>query len=134
MPLWDPMVQENLPWHQPLWVILDLILLVVKILNGEDLLSRSVDERARAGLFLGMQYPAEVSGVTNSDFLRSAVNARRETPLGVLPFLRQLNEAVSELEMRETLPDRYLNEGFSGGEKKRDEILQMKLLNHPSPF
>ena len=98
------------------------------ILNGEDLLSLSVDERARAGLFLGMQYPAEVSGVTNSDFLRSAVNARRETPLGVLPFLRQLNEAVSELEMRETLPDRYLNEGFSGGEKKRNEILQMKLL------
>ncbi|HHX37747.1 MAG TPA: Fe-S cluster assembly ATPase SufC [Clostridiaceae bacterium] len=97
-------------------------------LNGRDLLALSVDERARAGLFLAMQYPAEVSGVTNSDFLRSAVNARRQEPLGVLPFLRELNEAVSELEMRETLPDRYLNEGFSGGEKKRNEILQMKLL------
>lgn len=97
-------------------------------LNGEDMLALSVDERARAGLFLAMQYPAEVTGVTNADFLRTAANARRETPMGILPFRRKLNTAVEELEMRESLPDRYLNEGFSGGEKKRNEILQMKIL------
>lgn len=97
-------------------------------LNGTDLLSLSVDERARAGLFLAMQYPAEVSGVTNADFLRTAVNARGREAVGLLQFRKQLNVAVGELEMRESLPERYLNEGFSGGEKKRNEILQMKML------
>lgn len=97
-------------------------------LNGEHVLEMEVDERARKGIFLAMQYPAEVSGVTNADFLRAAVNARREKPLGLFPFRRKLNEAVTKLEMQESLPDRYLNEGFSGGEKKRNEILQMLLL------
>lgn len=97
-------------------------------LDGEDILSMEVDERARKGLFLAMQYPAEVSGVTNSDFLRAAVNAKREKPLGLFPFRKQMNEAVEKLEMRESLPERYLNEGFSGGEKKRNEILQMMML------
>lgn len=97
-------------------------------LNGADLLTMSVDERARAGLFLGMQYPAEVTGVTNADFLRAAVNARREKPVSLLQFRKGMNAAVEKLEMRESLPDRYLNEGFSGGEKKRNEILQMMML------
>lgn len=97
-------------------------------LNGEDLLSLSVDERARTGLFLAMQYPAEVSGVTNADFLRTAINARGLETVSLLQFRKQLNTAVDELEMRESLPERYLNEGFSGGEKKRNEILQMKML------
>lgn len=97
-------------------------------LNGENVLEMTVDERARKGIFLAMQYPAEVPGVTNADFLRAAVNAKQSKPLGLFPFRRQLLEAAGKLEMREDLPDRYLNEGFSGGEKKRNEILQMMML------
>ncbi len=99
-------------------------------LNDEDVLSMSVDERARAGLFLAMQYPAEVPGVTNSDFLRTAMQTRLEEGQDVplFKFIRQLDKAVQKLEMREDLPHRYLNEGFSGGEKKRNEILQMMML------
>ena len=99
-------------------------------LNNQDVLSMSVDERARAGLFLAMQYPAEVPGVTNSDFLRTAMKTRLEEGQDVplFKFIRQLDKAVEKLEMREDLPHRYLNEGFSGGEKKRNEILQMMML------
>lgn len=100
------------------------------LLNGVDLLSMSVDERARAGLFLAMQYPAEISGITNAEFLRAAVNAGKdaEQSMGLFPFRRAMREAVEQLEMNESLPERYLNEGFSGGEKKRNEILQMLML------
>ncbi len=100
------------------------------LLNGEDLFEMEVDERARKGLFLAMQYPAEIPGVTNSDFLRTAINAKRDKddPMGVLPFRQELSKACKELEMNSDLPKRYLNEGFSGGEKKRNEILQMKML------
>lgn len=98
--------------------------------NGEDLLEMEVDERARAGLFLAMQYPSEVSGVTNADFIRTAINAKRgegnEIPL--MKFIRQLDEKMNMLEMDESFSQRYLNEGFSGGEKKRNEILQMLML------
>ncbi len=99
-------------------------------LDGEDVLEMEVDERARAGLFLAMQYPSEIPGVTNSDFLRTAMNASRpaDKQIGLFPFRKALNEAVERLEMNAGLPDRYLNEGFSGGEKKRNEILQMMLL------
>lgn len=97
-------------------------------LDGEDVLSMSVDERSRKGLFLGMQYPQEIPGVTNSDFLRSAMNARREKPLSLYQFIKAMDHATEDLEMDGNLADRYLNEGFSGGEKKRNEILQMKLL------
>lgn len=99
-------------------------------LNGEDLLEMEVDERAKAGLFLAMQYPSEVSGVTNADFMRTAINAKRgegnEIPL--MKFIRQLDEKMDLLEMDEAFSQRYLNEGFSGGEKKRNEILQMLML------
>ncbi len=98
-------------------------------LDGEDVLAMSVDERARKGLFLGMQYPEAIPGVTNSDFLRAAINARREEPMKLFQFIRKLDSAIDELKMDENLAHRYLNEGFSGGEKKRNEILQMKLLN-----
>lgn len=98
-------------------------------LDGQDVLSMSVDERSRAGLFLGMQYPSEIPGVTNSDFLKAAINARQEKPISLLKFIRTLERNIEELEMNENLAHRYLNEGFSGGEKKRNEILQMKLLN-----
>lgn len=97
-------------------------------LDGEDVLSMSVDERSRKGLFLGMQYPQEIPGVTNSDFLRSAMNARREKPLSLYQFIKAMDHATEDLEMDGNLAHRYLNEGFSGGEKKHNEILQMKLL------
>ncbi|WP_219835979.1 Fe-S cluster assembly ATPase SufC [Paenibacillus sp. R14(2021)] len=101
------------------------------VLNGDALLEMGVDERARAGLFLAMQYPSEISGVTNSDFLRSAINARREEgkEISLIKFIRQMEGKMKELEMNPEFAHRYLNEGFSGGEKKRNEILQMMLLD-----
>lgn len=97
-------------------------------LDGQDVLAMEVDERSKAGLFLGMQYPSEVSGVTNSDFLRAAMNARRERPIPLFTFIREMEKTVKEMEMKPDLAHRFLNEGFSGGEKKRNEIVQMKML------
>ena len=99
-------------------------------LDGKDVLDMSTDERVRAGLFLAMQAPAEVPGVTNSDFIKTALNARQgeDENVSLFQFIRAYDRAVKELKMREDLPHRYLNEGFSGGEKKRNEILQMKML------
>ena len=99
-------------------------------LDGEDVLAMSTDERARAGLFLGMQAPAEVPGVTNSDFIKTAINARmgEGENISLFKFIRKFDDAVEKLKMREDLPHRFLNDGFSGGEKKRNEILQMRLL------
>ena len=88
----------------------------------------SVDERSRAGIFLGMQYPQEIPGVTTSDFLRAALNAHQEKPVSLFKFVKALDKNIADLKMDENLAHRYLNEGFSGGEKKRNEILQMKLL------
>ncbi|MCI6272792.1 MAG: Fe-S cluster assembly ATPase SufC [Erysipelotrichaceae bacterium] len=96
--------------------------------NDEDVLNMSIDERSRAGIFLAMQYPQEIPGVTNSDFLRAALNARSEKPVSLFSFIKQMENAISELEMKPDLAHRFLNEGFSGGEKKRNEIVQMKLL------
>ncbi|MDY3195425.1 MAG: Fe-S cluster assembly ATPase SufC [Paracholeplasma sp.] len=99
-------------------------------LDGKDLLEMEVDERAREGLFLAMQYPSEVPGVTNSDFMRSALKAKNEgQQVPLFEFIGKYEKAAKELKMREDLPHRYLNEGFSGGEKKRNEILQLKMLN-----
>jgi len=99
-------------------------------LDGEDVLDMAVDQRARAGLFLAMQYPSEISGVTNSDFLRSAINAKRGegNEISLIKFIRQMEKKMKELDMAAEFAHRYLNEGFSGGEKKRNEILQMMLL------
>ena len=100
-------------------------------LDGEEVLEMEVDERGRSGLFLAMQYPSEVPGVTNADFLRTAMQAQQEDGKDVplFKFIRELDKNVSKLEMNKDLPHRYLNEGFSGGEKKRNEILQMLMLN-----
>lgn len=100
------------------------------ILDGEDLLEMEVDERARAGLFLAMQYPSEISGVTNADFLRSAINARRGegNEVSLMKFIRELDKKMDLLDIDQAFSTRYLNEGFSGGEKKRNEILQMMML------
>ncbi|MGA9287037.1 MAG: Fe-S cluster assembly ATPase SufC [Anaerobacillus sp.] len=99
-------------------------------LDNEDVLDMEVDERAKAGLFLAMQYPSEVSGVTNADFLRSAINARREEgdEISLMKFIKKLDGKMAELDMGEEFAQRYLNEGFSGGEKKRNEILQLMML------
>jgi len=97
-------------------------------LDGQDVLQMSVDERSRAGIFLGMQYPAEVPGVNNSDFLRAAINARKETPQSLFSFIRDMEKTIAQLQMKPDLAHRFLNEGFSGGEKKRNEIVQMLLL------
>lgn len=99
-------------------------------LDGEDVLEMEVDERARAGLFLAMQYPSEISGVTTSDFLRSAINARREEgdEIPLMKFIKKLDQDLDYLDIDQNMATRYLNEGFSGGEKKRNEILQLMQL------
>ncbi len=96
--------------------------------EGKNVLEMSVDERSRAGLFLGMQYPQEVAGVTNSDFMRAAINARLDKPMPLFKFIKEMESTIKELQMKPDLAHRFLNEGFSGGEKKRNEIVQMKLL------
>lgn len=100
------------------------------LLNGEDVLAMSVDERSRKGLFLAMQYPNEISGITNADFIKSAMQARLKDGehVSLFKFVREMDKAVTDLKMNPDLPHRYVNEGFSGGEKKRNEILQMKML------
>ncbi len=96
-------------------------------LDGVDLLKLPTNERSIAGLFLGMQHPTEITGITNFDFLNASLKAHGSTE-SVLSFSKKLQNVISELEMRPDLAHRYLNDGFSGGEKKRNEILQMKLL------
>src|SRR5690606_10022035 len=93
------------------------------MLDGEDVLEMDVDERARAGLFLAMQYPSEITGITNAEFLRSAINARREegNEISLMKFIREMDKNMEFLEMDPNMAQRYLNEGFSGGEKKRNE-------------
>jgi Fe-S cluster assembly ATP-binding protein len=97
-------------------------------LDGEDVLSLTVDERARAGLFLAMQYPVEVPGVSVSNFLRSAVTAVRGEAPKLRTFTKELKQGMDALSIDSDFAQRNLNEGFSGGEKKRHEILQLELL------
>src|SRR3954449_6683481 len=97
-------------------------------LDGEDVLAMSVDARARSGLFLAMQYPVEVPGVSVSNFLRTAVTAVRGEAPKLRNFVKELREAMKALSIDPAFAERNLNEGFSGGEKKRHEILQMRLL------
>jgi Fe-S cluster assembly ATP-binding protein len=98
-------------------------------LDGQDVLAMTVDARARAGLFLAMQYPVEVPGVTVSNFLRTAVTAVRGEAPKLRDFIRELNAAMADLQIDPAFAQRSLNEGFSGGEKKRHEILQLRLLD-----
>ena len=101
--------------------------------DGEDVTDEETDERAREGLFLGFQYPSEISGITVAEFLKEAIDARREeSGKDAMPqseFNELLREKLDLLDMEEDYARRYLNEGFSGGEKKRNEILQMAVLN-----
>lgn len=96
--------------------------------DGKDLLSMPVNERSIAGVFLAMQYPQEIPGVTNSDFLRAAMNVRRENPVSLFTFIKSMEKTIDDLQMKEDLAHRFLNEGFSGGEKKRNEVVQMEML------
>ena len=98
------------------------------MLDGADVLAMSVDERARAGLFLAMQYPVEVPGVSVSNFLRTSVTAVRGEAPKLRTWVKEVKEAMAELQMDPVFAERSVNEGFSGGEKKRHEILQMSLL------
>jgi Fe-S cluster assembly ATP-binding protein len=97
-------------------------------LDGADVLAMTVDERARAGLFLAMQYPVEIPGVTVSNFLRTAKTAIDGEAPPLRPWLKQIKESMAGLKMDKAFADRNVNEGFSGGEKKRHEILQLELL------
>lgn len=102
------------------------------VVDGEDVTEEETDERAREGLFLAFQYPSEISGITVSEFLKEALNAQREEedeePISQTEFKERMREALDMLDMDEEYARRYLNEGFSGGEKKRNEILQMAVL------
>ncbi len=97
-------------------------------LDGADVLSMSVDERARAGLFLAMQYPVEVPGITVSNFLRTAKTAVSGEAPALRTWVKEMRESMSNLRMDSSFSERNVNEGFSGGEKKRHEILQLELL------
>src|SRR3712207_3436856 len=97
-------------------------------LDGEDVLAMSVDERARAGLFLAMQYPVEVPGVSVSNFLRTAATAVKGEAPKLRTWVKDVKSEMDLLEMDSAFAERNVNEGFSGGEKKRHEILQMRLL------
>jgi Fe-S cluster assembly ATP-binding protein len=97
-------------------------------LDGADVLAMTVDERARAGLFLAMQYPVEVPGVSVSNFLRTAATAVRGEAPKLRTWVKEVNTAMTELGMDKAFAERNVNEGFSGGEKKRHEILQLELL------
>jgi len=98
------------------------------LLDGEDVLEMSVDERARAGLFLAMQYPVEIPGVSVSNFLRTAKTAIDGEAPALRTWIKDVKSAMDNLKMDSTFTERNVNEGFSGGEKKRHEILQMELL------
>jgi Fe-S cluster assembly ATP-binding protein len=98
------------------------------VFNGEDMTEADPDERARAGLFMAFQYPATIPGVSVANFLRMAVNATRDEPIKVKEFGATLGENMELLRIDRAFTSRYLNEGFSGGEKKRAEILQLAML------
>ena len=102
------------------------------LFKNQDLMALSVSDRAREGLFLAFQYPVEIPGVSNLNFLKAAINAKRKhdgrEQLDAITFLSWVREKMKDLDMNEALLYRFVNEGFSGGEKKRNEVLQMSLL------
>jgi Fe-S cluster assembly ATP-binding protein len=98
------------------------------VFKGEDLTEAAPHDRAKAGLFLAFQYPVSIPGVSVANFLRMAINAKREEPIQVKEFRTQLQHAIELLDVDKAFTSRHLNDGFSGGEKKRAEILQMAML------
>ncbi len=98
-------------------------------LDGEDLLSLSTDERSKKGIFMAFQNPPDVPGVVTMDFFRAMLYARSEKPISMLKFYRETTAAYEKVDLDSDMASRHLNEGYSGGEKKRNEILQMVLLS-----
>jgi len=98
------------------------------LFDGKSITELSVDERARLGIFLGMQMPLEIAGVTNADFLRTALNIKQGNSFSLMPFIKKLNETIEHLKMDKNMIHRGINQGFSGGERKKNEILQMYML------
>ena len=98
------------------------------IFNGEDISKKTVDERSRMGIFLAMQNPLEIDGVSNQDFLRTAMSSHLGKRVGLYDFIKQCETAADSLKMDKNLIHRSLNVGFSGGEKKKNEVLQLELL------
>lgn len=99
------------------------------LFNGEDITTLNPDQRAKKGIFLSFQYPSEIEGVTISNFLRMALNNSKNKKISVLDFHKLLKEKLKLLKMPENFSERYLNQGFSGGEKKKSEILQLAILD-----
>ena len=97
--------------------------------KGKDLMDMEIDERSKAGIFLAQQHPSEVPGIKNSEFLKVALDAHSEKPNSVIDFRKKLEASSKDLKINPDQNERYLNVGFSGGEKKKNEILQLKLLN-----
>ena len=98
------------------------------LFNGEDITKLSTDVRSHLGIFMVMQNPLEIDGVSNQDFLRTAISSHLGKPVGLYAFIKQCEEAADDLKMDKRLIHRSLNVGFSGGEKKKNEVLQLKLL------
>ncbi len=96
--------------------------------NGKDICKLTTDERARQGIFLAMQSPIEIEGVTNADFLRTAVSSKQQKNINLYTFINEVEEIIGNLELEKTMINRSVNQGFSGGERKKNEILQMTLL------
>jgi len=99
------------------------------LFDDNSILNLKTDERARLGIFLAMQYPTEIPGISNQDFLRTALSQKEDKRIGLYDFILKCEKATEELEMNKNLIHRDLNYGFSGGEKKKNEVLQIKLLN-----
>lgn len=98
------------------------------LIDGEDVTEEEADERSQEGLFLAFQYPSEISGISVAEFLKEAIDAKRDDPMPQKEFNEHLREKLDLLDMSDDFARRYLNDGFSGGEKKRTEILQMSVL------
>lgn len=98
------------------------------LFNDISIIKKTTDERSRLGIFLAMQYPMEIEGVSNQDFLRTAISQKNNQRIGLYDFIKQCEKGIEDLEMNKELVHRSLNVGFSGGEKKKNEVLQIKLL------
>lgn len=98
------------------------------LVNNESIIKKTVDERSRLGIFLAMQHPMEIEGVSNQDFLRTAMSNKNNQKINLYEFIKETEKSIEDLKMKKELIHRSLNVGFSGGEKKKNEVLQIKLL------
>lgn len=98
------------------------------IYDGNDISKMTTDEISRKGIFLAMQHPISIEGVSNSEFLRTALNSRQEAPIALFEFIKNIEQSAKELEIKNDILHRYINDGASGGERKKNEVLQIKLL------